>query len=82
MNPDQLPTYDSSGIQSDHDLLLVIHEQVKNLRADIKIMQDGTALNIKDHETRIRRLELWGAMIAGGLAVIEAILGFYIAWHH
>lgn len=30
----------------------------------------------KDHETRVRRLEMWGAMAIGGAYVLMAILHF------
>jgi len=32
----------------------------------------------RDHELRLRRLETWGAMAAGGLFVIELLLKYYI----
>jgi len=34
-----------------------------------------------DHEMRMRRLELWGAMAIGGLYVIEGVIGYYLANH-
>jgi hypothetical protein len=32
----------------------------------------------KDHELRLRRLELWGAMVAGGLALFQVLLKYFI----
>ena len=31
-----------------------------------------------DHETRMRRLEMWGLMAIGGLFVIQLIIGWYL----
>lgn len=42
---------------SDHDLLITLHEQVRNIGVDIKEIKDGTALTLSDHEKRIRQLE-------------------------
>lgn len=36
----------------------------------------------KDHERRVRKLESWGLVAIGGLYVLEAIIGIYIALHH
>lgn len=35
-----------------------------------------------DHERRVRRLELWGAMAIGGLYVIEILIGWYLLVHY
>lgn len=51
--------------QSDHDLLITLHEQVKGIRADIQSLTDGTSIKIVDHELRIRRLEYALALAAG-----------------
>lgn len=53
---------------TDHDLLVTLHEQVKGVREDLKEMKDGIALQLTDHELRIRRLELYGG-IAVGLSI-------------
>lgn len=58
---------------SDHDLLVTMHEQIKNIKNDIKDLRDGTASTIADHEDRIRRLEVWGAIAIG----ISMSLQFY-----
>jgi len=51
--------------QSDHDLLITLHEQVKAIRTDIKDLADGTSIKIVDHELRIRRLEYALALVSG-----------------
>jgi len=58
---------------SDHDLLVTMHEQVKNIRADIKELKEGTSEKLSDHEIRIRRLETWGAILVG----VSYALQFY-----
>lgn len=42
---------------NDHDLIITIHEQIKNVRADIADLKSGTSVQLADHETRIRKLE-------------------------
>lgn len=67
---------------TDHDLLITLHEQVKGLRDDIQGLGDNTKTGmdalkedlsdkIKDHETRVRRLELWGATAVGILYALQ-----------
>lgn len=58
---------------SDHDLLIQLHEQIKQVRSDIKDLNDTTAAKVLDHELRLRRLELWGAMAIGGLTLIQFV---------
>jgi hypothetical protein len=53
-------------MESDHDLLITLHEQVKGIREDIKEIREGTGFT--DHEIRIRRLE-WLGSIAVGLSI-------------
>lgn len=50
---------------NDHDLLVTLHEQVKQIRIDIQNLNDNTAGKVLDHELRLRRLELWGAIAIG-----------------
>ncbi len=68
--------------QSDHDLLITLHSEVRGLRKDIKDLTDGSATKLDDHEGRIRRLEFWGALGIGGLYVLNLILGLWVALHH
>lgn len=56
---------------SDHDLLIALHEQVKQVRVDIADIKEGTTAKILDHEIRIRRLEQWGAIAIGALTAAQ-----------
>lgn len=56
-------------MSADHDLLIRIDEKLEIA------LRSG-----KDHEVRIRRLELWGALFVGGLYVINTALGLYIMY--
>lgn len=58
---------------NDHDLLVTMHEQIKGIKNDIKDLKDGTSMKLADHEARLRRLELWGAIALG----ISYALNFY-----
>ncbi len=66
--------------QSDHDLLITLHEQVKGIRSDIKDLTEGTSYKITDHELRIRRLETWGFISIGALTVAEFALNYFHPW--
>lgn len=59
--------------QSDHDLLIAVHEQVKGIREDMSKLTVGTAAQIADHETRLRRLEYSLALVTG----LSVALQFY-----
>jgi len=61
---------------TDHDLLITMHEQIKNLRQDIKELKDGHNEKLADHEVRLRRLELWGAIAMGALYAAEFYFNF------
>lgn len=74
---------------TDHDLLVTVHEQVKQVRVDIQELKDGTATRLtllekdhvsledkKDHEDRIRRLELWGAIAIGLTYALQFYFNF------
>lgn len=52
-------------IQNDHDLLVTMHEQIKGIKQDIKDLKDGHSEKITDHEIRLRRVEMWGAIAVG-----------------
>lgn len=56
---------------NDHDLLVTMHEQIKGIKDDIKDLKDGTSSQLTDHETRLRRLELWGAIALGVSYALE-----------
>lgn len=61
---------------NDHDLIITIHEQIKNVRLDIKELKDGTNEKLADHETRLRRLELWGAIAIGVMYALQFYFNF------
>lgn len=56
---------------NDHDLLVTMHEQIKGIKNDIKDLKDGHNEKLLDHETRLRRLELWGAIAIGFAYALE-----------
>ena len=53
---------------SDHDLLIRMDENVRNLRADFSLLNSDISKKIDDHEQRIRKIEryVWIAIGAGG----------------
>jgi hypothetical protein len=53
----------------DHDLLIRLDEKVEALIKSVAGLTD-------DHETRIRRIERWGAIAVGALYMIEAYFKF------
>lgn len=57
--------------REDRDLLVELRTEMTGIRADIKDLKDGTSTTLSDHETRIRRLELWGFTAIGILAALE-----------
>jgi hypothetical protein len=61
---------------NDHDLLITLHEQIKQVRQDIQNLNDNTSAKVLDHELRIRRLELWGAIAVGAMYAIEFYFNF------
>lgn len=58
---------------SDHDLLILLNQAVKNVRDDIRTMADGTTKTVDDHEKRIRSLEQFKWMIIGALILSQAL---------
>ena len=75
---------------SDHDLLVSMHgaltralEDIKKLDGKITDFNNSYAkkadvdTEFKDHEMRIRRLEIWGAMAIGALYLIEAYFKYF-----
>jgi len=71
---------DNNSIQhmSDHDLLITLHSEMKGIRNEIVDLKDGVKDQLKDHENRIRRLELWGSIALGLLYAIQ----FYYNYLH
>lgn len=75
--------------QSDHDKLTTLVGAVANLdqkltekfddlKEAINDLKEGTATRIADHETRLRRLELWGFMAIGGAYILAVLLKYII----
>lgn len=42
---------------NDHDILVAMNEQIKQVRHDIQDLKDGTSVKINDHEVRLRNLD-------------------------
>lgn len=61
---------------NDHDLLVTLHEQIKQVRVDIQDLKDNTAGKVLDHELRLRRVELWGAIAIGAMYAIQFYFNF------
>jgi hypothetical protein len=61
---------------TDHDLLITLHEQVRNIGTDIKEIKDGTAITLSDHEKRLRTIERWGAILIGISYAIQFYFNF------
>lgn len=60
-------------LQSDHDLLITLHEQVKGIRDDIKDLKDDTKAKVEDHELRVRNLEKRQWIMSGAAALLGII---------
>ena len=67
---------DIAQYQSDHDVLIELRTEMRGMRGDIKDLKDATADKTTDHEMRLRTLESQRWMIAGGVTVISAIIGY------
>lgn len=72
----KLLTQMSSKNSADHDLIIKLDTKMDALKEDIRMLNDGTATKIGDHETRMRRLELWGFMSIGFLYAVQFYLTF------
>jgi hypothetical protein len=61
---------------SDHDLLIQLDERLRSIdrKLDAHLSDNGEV--VKDHELRLRRLELWGAMSIGALAILQLVAEF------
>lgn len=64
--------------KSDHDLLIELKAEVRSLREAIQSLTNTHQATIKDHEDRLRRLETWGAMAIGALALLQFAFKFII----
>lgn len=70
--------------ENDHDLLIELRTEMKNLRGDVRELKDNVATRVSnletekadktevsDHESRLRKLEKFGWMIAGALLLVQ-----------
>jgi len=67
---------------NDHDLLIVLHEQVKGLRTDIQNLTDTTKSQVNDHEGRIRSLERRAWIMVGGLTILSFMTPYFWSLFH
>lgn len=67
-------------ISGDHDLIVELKVRMEDLRSAIKELTDGTSLQLRDHETRLRVVEQNMWMKAGVASVIVMLLGFAVAF--
>lgn len=58
--------------KSDHDLLILLNQAVKDLREEVRRMADNISVTVGDHETRIRSLESFKWLIIGALILLQA----------
>lgn len=61
---------------NDRDLLIRLDENVKNVLTELRDLKEGTATTLNDHELRLRRLEMWGAIAIG----LSYALQFYMSF--
>lgn len=64
--------------RGDRDLLITMHEQIKNIRVDIKEIKDGTSLKLEDHEMRLREIEKFKDNWTGRNAVLATVVMFLV----
>lgn len=57
---------------TDHDLLILLNQAVKDLREEVRKMGDNISVTVGDHETRLRSLESFKWLIIGGLILAQA----------
>lgn len=55
----------------EHDLLIRIDENLRNLTSEVKDIKDGVKASIADHETRLRRLEETDSRNTGAFNIIQ-----------
>ncbi len=72
---------ESGGVtkQSLSELTHNFEKLIEDFRRDKTADDADRKKNDEARDERIRRLELWGARIAGGLAIIQFVIGMVIA---
>lgn len=58
----------------DHDLLIRLEENMKGLKEDIKKLSDGSASQLADHESRLKKICEWRVGVDGKEGAAERIL--------
>lgn len=64
--------------QTDHDLLIRVDENLRNLRLDFQTLTGDTTKKIDDHESRIRFIEkyVWAVVgLLGAIQVVSVVIG-------
>ena len=62
--------------QTDHDLLIRMDENLRNLRADLSTHTGTTTKTLDDHEIRIRRMEKYVWLAIGALTLLQFAMPF------
>jgi len=65
-----------SAIHSRQDIANGRTSKVEMSMSNVELQRQTNVQNISDHETRIRKVELWGGMAIGGLSLIQVYLNF------
>lgn len=68
--------FDIPSFSSDHDALVAMYVELRQLRRDIQDSNDTQKQKLIDHETRLRRIEYLGALAVGAMYAIEFYLNF------
>lgn len=70
---------DLPDFKNDHDALIALYLEVKNLRKDIQELKDNAQKTIDDHEKRIRLLEAGQNTGKGQERIIQGIVSAAVA---
>lgn len=62
--------------KNDHDILIGIMVEVRQIKADIKDLKDGTSTQLVDHENKIEELRRWKSGVKIYLAIYGLVGGF------
>lgn len=61
------PRVEVSDMRSDHDILITLENEIKHIK-------DSLTDKVRDHEVRLRKIEKYGSMIAGGVLLMSWLL--------
>jgi hypothetical protein len=70
---------ESIEFKSDHDIIVMMATELKQVRIDVRDLKDGTFAKISDHDHRIEALETWRAAQVVSLATQTQLLRTLIA---